>query len=168
MGRPIVIAGAVLAAVAAAPPAFSATVRPFGTVVEAESYDAGSGARIYADPAASGGHAVAFSPGDRVRLDAVDFATYTQASGFATWRACSTGPGTVDLRLDSPTATPFLTFQIVGASCAQWGVSSQRLGTATTPAGVHDLYLSASGTNRCEFYRLDSFQLIKQTTIPIP
>jgi hypothetical protein len=98
----------------------------------------------------------------------VDFGTYTEASGFATWRACSTGPGTVDLRLDSQTATPFLTLQIVGTNCSQWYTSSQRLGTATTPTGVHDLYVSATGTGRCEFYRLDSFQLIKQTTIPIP
>ncbi|MER7276354.1 carbohydrate-binding protein [Dactylosporangium sp. NPDC000244] len=172
MRRTLVIAAAVvLAAVsssAVAPPASAATVRPFGSVVEAESYDAQHGVRVFADPAASGGHAVAFSDGDRLRLDAVDFGVPGQASGFATWRSCATGAGTVELRLDSPTATPFLTFQPAGGTCAQWFQSSTRMGVATTPTGVHDLYLSFTSASRCEFYRLDSFQLIKQTGPPIP
>lgn len=167
--RSLVIAGAaILAAVAGATPAHAATVRPFGSVVEAESYDAQHGVRVLTDPAASGGHAVALSNGDRLTLDAVDFGLPGQASGFATWRSCATGAGTVELRLDSPTATPFLTFQTAAGSCAQWTPSSLRLGLATTPTGVHDLYLSAHAGSSAEFYRLDSFQMIKQTTIPIP
>ncbi|MFI5914168.1 carbohydrate-binding protein [Dactylosporangium sp. NPDC051541] len=175
MKRLLVIAGAMLAAAAVtaataatAAPAAAAPVRAFGSVVEAESYDAQHGVRVFNDPAASGGKGVAFSAGDRLRLDAVDFGVPGQASGFATWRSCATGAGTVELRLDSPTATPFLTFQPNGGGCDQWFQSSTRLGLATTPTGVHDLYLSFGGTSRCEFYRLDSFQMIKQTGPPIP
>ncbi|WP_433061703.1 carbohydrate-binding protein [Dactylosporangium sp. CS-033363] len=179
MRRPLVIVGASMIAVAtAAAPASAASsaasssaaqVRAFGTVVEAESYDAQHGVRTFTDPAASGGRAVAFSPGDRLRLSAVDFGAPGQASGYATWRSCSTGPGTIDLRLDSPTATPFLTFTIgTTGNCTQWYQSSLRLGLATTPTGVHDLYITAAGADRCEFYRLDSFQMIKQTSPPIP
>ncbi|WP_433220098.1 carbohydrate-binding protein [Dactylosporangium sp. CS-047395] len=170
MRRILLTAGAAaLAVAAAAAPASAATVRTFGSVVEAESYDAQHGVRTFTDPAASAGRAVAFSPGDRLRLSAIDFGAPGQASGYATWRSCSTGPGTIDLRLDSPTATPFLTFTIgTTGNCTQWYQSSLRLGLATTPTGVHDLYITAAGTDRCDFYRLDSFQMIKQTSPPIP
>ncbi|WP_426512372.1 carbohydrate-binding protein [Dactylosporangium sp. McL0621] len=169
MRRTLVVAGAAVLAVTAAAPPAAATVRTFGSVVEAESYDAQHGVRVLTDPAASGGHAVAFSPGDQLRLDAVDFGAPGQASGYATWRSCSTGPGTIELRLDSPSTTPFLTLQIgTTGNCAQWYQSSLRLGVATTPTGVHDLYVSAGGTGRCDFYRLDSLQMIKQTSPPIP
>src|SRR4051794_6226832 len=104
----IVASAALLSALAAAPPALSATVRAFGSVVEAETYDAQHGIRVFTDPAASGGRAVAFSDGDQLRIDNVNFGAVGESSGFATWRSCAIGSGTIELRLDSPTATPFL------------------------------------------------------------
>ncbi|MFC7275860.1 carbohydrate-binding protein [Paractinoplanes rhizophilus] len=162
------VVGAALLTLLAATPAAAATTRPFGSLIEAESFDAGHGVRVLADDAASGGSAVAFSGGDWLRLDGVDFGAPGTASGFATWRSCATGAGTIDLRLDSPAATPFLTFTPAGGDCAQWYQSSLRLGPATNPTGVHTLYLQARPGGHCEFYRFDSFQLIKQTFPPIP
>ena len=163
-----VTGAALLSATVAAPPASAAPVRAFGSVVEAETYDAQHGIGVLADPAASGGRAVAFSDGDWIRIDSVNFGAPGEASGYATWRSCATGSGVVDLRLDSPTATPFLTLQPAGGECAAWYRSSLRLGVATTPTGVHTLYLHARSDSRCAFYRLDSLQMIKQTVPPIP
>jgi hypothetical protein len=163
------IAGAALLTLTAAAPASAASAtRPFASLIEAESFDATHGIRVLADPAASGGHAVAFSAGDWIRFDSIDFGTSGQASGYATWRSCATGPGTIELRADSPTATPFLTLNPAGGGCTQWYQSSLRLGLATTPTGVHALYMSAGSDTPCEFYRFDSLQLIKQTSPPIP
>jgi hypothetical protein len=141
---------------------------PFGGVVEAESYDAHHGARVVASATASGGRAVSVSDGDWLRYDDVDFGAPGQSSGYATWRSCASGAGTITMRLDSPAAAPFLTLNPVGGSCATWSRSSLRLGLATTPTGVHTLYLSFASDGRCDFYRLDSFQMIKQTSPPIP
>ena len=167
--RLLLVAGAALLSTAvAAPPALAAPVRTFGSVIEAESYDAQHGVRVFADPAASGGRAVAFSDGDWLRFDAVDFGAPGESSGFATWRSCATGSGTVELRADSPDATPFLTMSPAGGGCAAWYQSSLRLGLATTPTGVHTFYLRFRSDSRCEFYRFDSLQMIKQTGPPIP
>jgi carbohydrate binding protein with CBM6 domain len=141
---------------------------PFGGIVEAESYDAHHGVRVIADINASGGRAVAVSGGDWLRYDNVDFGAPGQASGYATWRSCATGAGTITMHLDSPTATPFLTLNPIGGSCAAWSRSSLRLGTSSTPTGVHTFYLRFTSDDRCDFYRLDSFQMIKQTSPPIP
>jgi hypothetical protein len=164
---PAASASAAVLAPAGVLTAASAT-RPFGSLIEAESFDATHGVRVLPDPTASGGRAVAFSGGDWLRFDSVDFGTNGQASGFATWRSCATGPGTIELRIDSPTATPFLTLNPAGGGCAQWYQSSLRLGLATTPTGVHTFYMHATSTEACEFYRFDSLQLIKQTGPPIP
>jgi hypothetical protein len=164
----VVGSAALLSAVVAAPPAFSATAHAFGSLVEAEAYDAQHGIRVLTDPTASGGRAVAFSNGGWLRFDSVNFGAPGESSGFATWRSCATGSGTLELRLDSPTATPFLTLQPVGGSCASWYQSSLRLGLTTTPTGVHAFYLHARSDSRCAFYRLDSFKMIKQTSPPIP
>jgi hypothetical protein len=61
-----------------------------------------------------------------------------------------------------------LTFTPTGGSCATWTQSSLRLGPSNNPTGVHALYLHARSDGWCSFYRLDSFQLIKQTSPPIP
>jgi hypothetical protein len=165
----LTIAGATAVAVVAATPAAAAPVRTFGSLVEAESFDAQHGVRVVTDAAANGGRAVAVSAGDWLRFDAVDFGAPGQSSGFATWRACATGAGTIELRLDSPDAQPLLTLQPAGGgSCATWSQSSLRLGVSVTPTGVHDFYLRFVGDTGCEFYRLDSFQMIKQTIPPIP
>jgi hypothetical protein len=167
--RPLLVtAAAALLCVVAADPASAATTRPFGSLIEAESFDATHGIRVLADPAASGGRAIAFSDGDWVRFDGVDFGMPGQASGFATWRSCATGAGVVELRLDTPQATPFLTFNPAGGGCAQWYQSSLRLGPATVPTGVRTLYLHAHSATACDFYRFDSLQLLKQTGPPIP
>jgi hypothetical protein len=167
--RLVTVAGAAaLLGAVAATPASAAAVRTFGSVIEAESFDAQHGARVLADPAASGGRAVAVSAGDWLRLDQVDFGAPGQWSGFATWRSCATGSGTIELRLDSAQAAPFLTLNPGGGGCAQWYQSSLRLGSAATASGVHALYLHFGSDSQCEFYRLDSLQLIKQTVPPIP
>jgi Carbohydrate binding module (family 6) len=166
--RALVTGAAVLAALLVAAPASAAAPRTFGSLIEAESFDAQHGVQTLADPAASGGHAIALGGGDWVRFDAVEFGDATQASGFATWRSCATGSGTVELRLDSPTATPFLVLSPAAGGCAQWYKSSLRLGLATTPLGTHDLYLTARAGSSRAFYRLDSFQMIQQTANPIP
>lgn len=162
------IAGAaLLSLLAAAPAAAGGGTRPFGSLIEAESFDAAHGVRVILDPTASGGRAVSLSGGDSVRFDSVDFGATGQASGYAKWRSCAPGAGTVELRVDSPAATPFLTMTTVGG-CAQWYQSSLRLGVATTPTGVHSFYLHATSTGACDFYRFDSLQMIQQTSPPIP
>ncbi|MFI5896718.1 carbohydrate-binding protein [Actinoplanes sp. NPDC051513] len=163
-----IVGAALLTLVAATPAAAASPTRPFGSLIEAESFDATLGVRVLADANASGGHAIAFSAGDWLRFDSVDFGAPGQTSGFATWRSCATGAGTIELRLDSPTATPFLTLNPAGGGCAQWYQSSLRLGLATTPTGVHSFYMHARAEGGCEFYRFDSLQLIKQTGPPIP
>ena len=164
----VVASAALLSAVAAAPPAFSAAVRAFGSVVEAETYDAQHRTVTFADPAAAGGRAVAFLPGGWLRIDNVDFGVAGQSSGFAIWRSCAIGSSTVEFRLDSPTAPPFLTEHPGAAGCASWYTSSLRLGLSTTVTGVHSFYLHFRSESRPALYCLDSFQLIKQTIPPIP
>jgi hypothetical protein len=158
------LVASLLAAVSVAAPA----PRPFASLVEAESFNAQHATATYADAAASGGRAIALSAGSWVRFDAVDFGDSKTASGYATWRSCATGAGTIDFRLDSLDATPFLTLQPAGGGCTQWYQSSLRMGLATVPLGVHTFYLSARPGSACGFYHLDSFQLIKQTGVPIP
>ncbi|WP_433381092.1 carbohydrate-binding protein [Actinoplanes sp. CA-142083] len=164
-----VVGAALLTLLAATPATAASPTRPFGSLIEAESFDATHGVRVLADANASGGHAIAFSPGDWVRFDSIDFGAPGQTSGYATWRSCATGSGTVELRLDSPAATPFLTFNPSGGGCTQWYQSSLRLGLGSTPTGVHAFYTTArSDATSCDFYRFDSLQLIKQTFPPIP
>jgi len=162
-----VAGAALLSLLAAAPASASGVTRPFGSLIEAESFDATHGVRVISDATASGGQAVSFSGGDWLRFDSVDFGAPGQASGYARWRSCATGAGTVELRVDSPTATPFLTVTTVGG-CAQWYQSSLRLGVAATPTGVHAFYMHATSTGACDFYRFDSLQMIQQTSPPIP
>jgi hypothetical protein len=168
--RNLLVAGAAFlsALLVAAPAASAAGARSFGSLIQAESFDAQHGVRTLSDPAASGGRAIALGGGDWVRFDNVEFGDSTQASGFATWRSCATGAGTIEFRVDSLTATPFLTLNPVGGGCTQWYESSLRLGLASVQLGTHTFYISAKGTSACAFYRLDSFQMIKQASIPIP
>lgn len=64
--------------------------------------------------------------------------------------------------------TPFLTLTPADDGCAQWFQSSLRLGLASVQLGTHTFYISARAASACAFYRLDSFQMIKQTALPIP
>jgi len=168
-------AGVVILAVAGlsvtAQPASATAVRPVGVLIEAESYDAQHGTRIRYDATASGGSAVAdIGNGDTLRYDGVDFgATRANVSGFITWREDATGPGTMELRLDSPANPPLYTANFAGDAipCCTWIGSTERYIPGPN-FGIHTVYLSFHSTSRRAFFALDSFLVIKQTSIPIP
>jgi hypothetical protein len=112
-------------------------------IVEAERSDAQSGTRSQADGTAGGGaYVTAVSNGDWLEYTGVDF-TGTAPRAF-TARAASGLPtgvrGVFQVRVDSPTSAPIVSFNV--QSTGGWQSYVAYAATATAPTGVHTVFVS--------------------------
>jgi beta-glucosidase-like glycosyl hydrolase len=68
-------------------------------------------------------------------------------------------PGQIQLRIDSPTATPFATIPVTGTGGWQNWVTSPAVATSPKPTGTHTLYVTFTSPQSANFVNLNWLQL---------
>ncbi|MFD1372014.1 carbohydrate-binding protein [Actinoplanes sichuanensis] len=133
----------------------TATVDAFA-VQQAESFSARSGGTVVACD--EGGKAVtALGNGDWLRYDNVDFGT-TRAVDFLARAASGVtggGSGLIQIRLDSPSATPIGDFAL--DNTGGWQSWRSVPGNVSAPTGTHTLYLTFQSAQPADYAALNWF-----------
>jgi hypothetical protein len=129
--------------------------------IQAERYTNQFGVILQQIATASNGSALAYiASGDWVRYDNLDFGSLAAkqttihiASGAATGVS-----GLVQVRLDSPTATPISTFEV--ANTGGWDRWTDLTQNATPTTGKHTVYITFTSGQPADFINLDMFRFI--------
>jgi len=124
--------------------------------IEAESYDSQSGTQIV--DVDGGGQKLGYlANGDRAGYLGVDFgsqAAHTFVARVASGAADGVS-GLIEVRLDSPTASPVSTISV--ANTGGWQSYRDVPGSLSGVTGTHDVYLTFSSGQSADFVDLDSF-----------
>ncbi|MBO9202440.1 MULTISPECIES: pectinesterase family protein [Niastella] len=127
------------------------TVSAFSTI-QAESYSSMSG--VQTETCSEGGSDVAYiNNGDWIRFGSVNFGT--GVSGFSVRVASNATGGTIKFRLDAAGGTQIGACNV--ANTGGWQTWTTVTGTASGVTGVHDLYLSFSGSSSDYLFNLNHF-----------
>jgi len=126
--------------------------------IQAESFDAQSGLAVEATSDTGGGQDVGWiANGDWARFDGVDFGS-TRPSDFVA-RVASGAPGgvsgLVEVRIDSPTATPIGSFAI--ANTGGWQTWRTVPGNVSAVTGRHTVFLTFTSGQPGDFVNVNWF-----------
>ncbi|NJP26874.1 carbohydrate-binding protein [Microbispora sp. SCL1-1] len=128
------------------------------SIIQAENYQAQSGTQLEATQDTGGGQNVAYiSNGDWLRFDGVNFGS-TAARQFKARVASGAAAGVsglVQVRLDSPTATPIGDFAVANTGGWQsWTTVPANIAPTT---GTHTVYITFSSGQPADFVNLNWF-----------
>ncbi|MEU8177173.1 glycoside hydrolase family 16 protein [Microbispora hainanensis] len=163
-GRPMVVdyvavwqSGATSSPPPSSPPPTGGGVDARSTI-QAENYQAQSGTQVETTQDSGGGQNVGYiSNGDWLRFDGVNFGS-TAARQFKA-RVASGAPagvsGLVQVRLDSPTATPIGDFAV--ANTGGWQSWTTVPANITPTTGTHTVYITFSSGQPADFVNLNWF-----------
>jgi hypothetical protein len=128
------------------------------STIQAESYASQSGTTLETTTDTGGGQDVGYiANGDWLRYNGVDFGSTgaTQFKARVASGAASGVSGLVEVRLDSPTATPVGSFSIAGTGGWQtWTTVPANISRVT---GTHDVYLTFTSGQSADFVNLNWF-----------
>jgi beta-glucosidase len=131
--------------------------------LQAESYDTQSGTQLETTTDTGGGQNVGYiAPGDWLAYNQIDFGSASPAS-VTTRLASGASSGTIQYRLDSTTGPVIATVPVTPTGGWQtWTSVSTPLSAAAT--GVHQLYLTFTGTAGTDFVNLNWLQFVAGST----
>lgn len=143
-------------------PTSSPTAPPTGSVIsaystiEAEAFNAQSGVQV--ESCEEGGQNISYvANGDWVRFDRVDFGS-TPPADFVARVASGAADGVsglVEVRLDSPTATPIGSFAV--SNTGGWQSWRSIPGNVSAVTGVHAVYLTFTSGQPSDFVNVNWF-----------
>ena len=129
----------------------SSTISAFSTI-QAESYSSMSG--VQTETCSEGGLDVGYiNNNDWIRFGSVDFGS--GVSGFSARVASNTTGGTIKLRIDAAGGTQIGSCNV--ANTGGWQTWTTVSSSASGVTGVHDLYLTFSGTTTDYLFNLNNF-----------
>jgi arabinoxylan arabinofuranohydrolase len=138
-----------------------ANLNPF-TRTEAETIAFSSGLKTEVCTDTGGGmNVTSISNGDYIKVRSVDFGT--GATSFEARVAATSGGGSIELRLDSATASPVATCAIASTGGAQtWATQTC---TVSGLSGLHDLYMKFTGGSG-DLFKFNYWRFIPRDALP--